>query len=140
MKQKAETYKKKRIVMGDENLVTNSEIHIKDVVKDLYGDAPSGGDGASQMEYWSFPDGMPAEITEVAMFSTLAKFNFGSLQILPTAIAFAFGVMEFSAIALDLNLVVSGDTGFATLGERLAGFDLAAVGGISITKEQFYTI
>jgi surface protein len=44
MKQKAETYKKKRIVMGDENLVTNSEIHIKDVVKDLYGDISDGGD------------------------------------------------------------------------------------------------
>lgn len=99
-----------------------------------------GGGGASQMEYWSFPNGMPAEIAEVAMFSTLAKFNLGSSQILPTAVAIAFGVMEFSAIALDLTLVVSGDTGFATLGEFLAGLDLAAAGGISITREQFYTI
>lgn len=98
------------------------------------------GTGGGAMEYWSFPSGVPAEIAEVAMFSTLAKFNLGSTMIQPTAAAFAFGVTELSAIALDPTLVVSGDNGFATLGEYLAGIDLAAAGGISITEEQFYTI
>ena len=54
MKQKADTYKKKRIVMGDENLVTNSEIHIKDVVKDLYGD--TNNITSSNMKYYNIPE------------------------------------------------------------------------------------
>lgn len=130
------------LVDSDTGKITGERVKARllDMVETMAESAGSGGGGASQLEYWSFPNGMPAEIAKVAMLSTLAKFNLGRTQILPTAVAIAFGVMEFSAIALDLTLVVSGDTGFATLGEQLAGLDLAAAGGISITKEQFYTI
>ena len=148
MKQKAETYKKKRIVMGDENLVTNSEIHIKDVVKDLYGDVPSGGGGTSRMEYWSFPNGLANDYTTeaIARFATLARYTaYNQTLITPPSYASTMDVEynSFVGMAFNIDLKIVFFTGeVVTLGEMITelGSNLAAMGGVQITEEEFYTI
>ena len=147
MKQKAETYKKKRIVMGDENLVTNSEIHIKDVVKDLYGDVPSGGGGTSQMEYWSFPNGLTKEAyeSELVQFCSVFKaVGDGNTVVWPAALLTILGTDYEMCVGLafdrNLKITVPGE-GMVTIGEYMdaVGFDVTSFGGILVTEEEFYT-
>lgn len=51
MKIKAKTYKGKRIVMGDKNLVTKNEIHVNDIPQQGGNSGGGGGGSASGNDY-----------------------------------------------------------------------------------------
>jgi hypothetical protein len=135
MKQKAETYKKKRIVMGDENLVTNSEIHIKDVVKDLYGD--SSGDNENNYKYYNRLLMMTQDPS--LMFANKIKTldGDGKTNISPTVTA-----LSSKIIAIEINLGEKYYTNeqWMTVEEFFGVMGMPPIQGKEITREEFYHI
>ena len=107
-----------------------------------------GQGGGGQMEYWSFPNGLPDDYnTEmVAALATLAKYTaYGQTSITPPSLALMMNVkytsFERMAFNKDLKIVCYGDD-VVTVGFLLTevGIDLVAMGGVQITEEEFYTI
>lgn len=127
--------------MGDENLVTNSEIHIKDVVKDLYGDTSSeGGDGSSIMEYWKNGDATIPLL--VALYCPFAKIIIdGVTDIMPGSIIYT-NPESIIILAVAFNRTHR----FAINGKMLTMNDLLTELGwddsnfIQITEEEFYKL
>lgn len=111
-------------------------------------DAMGTGGGGGQMEYWSFPNGLTDDLDAemVSALATLAKYtSYGQPSITPPSLASVMNVEYTSFVGMafnkDLKIVYYGDdvvtVGFLlTVGE----VDLAAMGGVQITEEEFYTI
>ena len=105
-----------------------------------------GGSGASQLEYWSFPNGLTDDTSAVLMFSSLVKVSQnGAVVVWPTVLANAMGLDPSNCIGLviDRNLsLFTPEAGKATIGEilDLDGITLADAGGVQVTEEEFYTI
>lgn len=106
----------------------------------------TGGGGASQIEYWSFPNGLTADNDEVLLYSSLTKVSQnGAVVVWPTVLANALGVAPSNCIGfvIDRNLsVFVPESGKTTIGEilDLEGINLEDAGGVQVTEEEFYTI
>lgn len=69
MKRKAKIYKGKRIVLGNKNLVANSEIHVSDVCKDLGGCNGNMEDiNSSHVQYYLLKPGYNYALADIEAF------------------------------------------------------------------------
>ena len=103
--------------------------------------------GGSQMEYWSFPNGLPDDSSTkmVAALATLVKCTaFENTVILPTGLTALFGVeyKSFVGMAFNKDLKTYSNDCFVILGDIMSeiGAALTTMGGVQITEEEFYTV
>ena len=105
-----------------------------------------GGGGASQIEYWSFPNGMTEESQELGMSSSLFKAVVdGNTAIYPSVLLTTIVPDPAMCVGFvfDRNLKISiPSVGTVTIGEYMdsMGIDIASFGGVLVTEEEFYTI
>lgn len=120
---------------------------VKNALTEMVDAMGTGGGSASQIEYWSFPNGLTEELQELALLSSLFKaVGNGNTAIQPSAL---FSIVVSSNPSMCVGLVIVRnlrfsipDMGDTTIGEYLdgMGIDITLFGGVLVTEEEFYTI